>query len=424
MSDTLAPAWARGPLRPFRFRQYRCLAASITFELAAAGVWLIALVWQVIELRGGPGNLSFVASGTALGLVLTVLVGGVAADRIPQRRVMVAVTVVRVAVTAVVSALALAGLVTFWHLALAGLVLGLASGFYFPAYSAILPSVVDADDLLAANGMEGVLRPVMMNAAGPALASLVVAAWSPAWAFVLVLALEVGCLLTILLLHPVPLRRDLVADDTHPVRAAAADLVIGFRYMVSTPWLLATLLFASAMVLVVIGPLEVLVPFVIKDQAGGDATDHAWVLAAFGLGGAAASLLMASIRMPRRYLTIMVAMWGAACLPMAVVGFATSVPLIAAALLITGALFSAPTVIWGTLLQRRVPAELLGRVSSLDFFVSLAFMPVSMALAGAVGELIGLKATFLVAGVAPIFLAVAAIALARMPVDEIDHPLG
>jgi hypothetical protein len=80
-------------------------------------------------------------------------------------------------------------------------------------------------------------------------------------------------------------------------------------------------------------------------------------------------------------------------------------------------------VIWGTLLQRRVPPHLLGRVSSLDFFVSLVFMPVSMAVAGAVSAGIGLGPTFAVAGLVPTVIAVAAIVLAKMPKDELAHPL-
>ena len=80
-------------------------------------------------------------------------------------------------------------------------------------------------------------------------------------------------------------------------------------------------------------------------------------------------------------------------------------------------------VIWGTLLQRRVPPHMLGRVSSLDFFVSLALMPVSMAIAGPVGEWIGIPTTFVLAGAVPVFLAVAAILGWRLPADEIAHPL-
>ncbi|WP_350226649.1 hypothetical protein [Naasia aerilata] len=88
-----------------------------------------------------------------------------------------------------------------------------------------------------------------------------------------------------------------------------------------------------------------------------------------------------------------------------------------------GFTFQAGTVIWGTLLQRRVPPALLGRVSSLDFFVSLALMPVSMALAGPVGEQIGIPATFVIAGVVPPFLALAAVVAFGLLRDEIEHPL-
>jgi hypothetical protein len=80
-------------------------------------------------------------------------------------------------------------------------------------------------------------------------------------------------------------------------------------------------------------------------------------------------------------------------------------------------------VIWGTLLQRRVPPELLGRVASLDFFVSISLMPVSMAIAGPVSEAIGLRTTFLIAGVVPAAAAVVTIVAARLPRDEVAHPL-
>jgi hypothetical protein len=66
---------------------------------------------------------------------------------------------------------------------------------------------------------------------------------------------------------------------------------------------------------------------------------------------------------------------------------------------------------------------LLGRVSSLDFFVSLALMPVSMAIAGPVGEWLGISAAFAVAGGVPVLLAVAALLVWRLPSDEIAHPL-
>jgi hypothetical protein len=116
-------------------------------------------------------------------------------------------------------------------------------------------------------------------------------------------------------------------------------------------------------------------------------------------------------------------LWGLGCIPTVVFGLGSPLWVMIAAGLVTGAAFEAGVVLWGTLLQRRVPPALLGRVASLDFFVSLSFMPVSMALAGTVSEVIGLTATFLVAGLAPPVLAIVAVLAARLPADEIAHPL-
>ncbi|MDO9498371.1 MAG: MFS transporter, partial [Nocardioides sp.] len=261
------------------------------------------------------------------------------------------------------------------------------------------------------------------QAVGPGVAGVVVGLASSG-AAVGVAALASGLGLFALTFVPkTAVRRELPAEGGPAVASALADMREGFVYMVRTPWLLATLLFASIMILVLMGPLEVLVPFLIKDRLGGGPGDHALVLAAFGIGGAVGSLTMASFQMPRRYLTVMNLMWGIGCLPLAVMGVAGAVWQVVAAALVLGAMFSAPMVIWGTLLQRRVPAHMLGRVASLDFFVSISLMPVSMALAGPVSELIGLRSTFFIAAVVPGVAAVVATVWAKLPADEIAHPL-
>jgi MFS family permease len=410
-------------LTPLRSPAYRWLFGSLVASVLGAGLVVIALFWQVVELGGGPSQVSFVMTGSAVGMLATTLLGGALADRIPQKRILLAVELVNAAALGLVALLSLAGLLEVWHLALASLVTGLAAGLYYPAYSAVLPSLVPESDLLAANGLEGVLRPALMQAAGPAIAGALVGAFSPAVALG---AAAVAALVAAAFVLGMPLtavRREVVDDGTHPVRQVLVDVREGFVYMVRTPWLLATLVFASVMILVMMGPFEVLAPFSIKDRAGGGPTEHAWVLASFGIGGAIGSLTVASLRLPRRYLTVMNLAWGVGCAPLVVFGIATSVWPMVLAGFVMGAVFQGAMVIWGTLLQRRVPPAMLGRVSSLDFFVSLAFMPVSMALAGPVSELVGLRTTFLVAGLAPTVLAVVAILWARMPQDELAHPL-
>ena len=201
------------------------------------------------------------------------------------------------------------------------------------------------------------------------------------------------------------------------------ELREGFRYMIGTGWLFATLSFASLYVLVINGPIEVLLPFAVRDQTGSGPGGFALVLAAFGIGGAVGSLVISSLTMPRRYLTTMIMLWAGGTLPLALLGITDLLWVMAIAAFAVGFTMSAGMVIWGTLLQRRVPPHLLGRVSSLDFFVSLTFMPVSMALAGPVGEWLGVPLTFVLAGAIPVFLGLAAVLGGRLPADEIAHPL-
>jgi MFS family permease len=410
-------------LRPFRTGQYRILATALSMSLFGAGVWVIALVLQVRDLGGGPIQLSYAATGGAIGMLIAVLFGGVLADRVPQKLILIGVEVTKTLLIGAIAALALTGNLELWHLAVAAFVIGIAEGFFYPAYSALLPSVLPADDLLAANGFEGVLRPAVMQAAGPAVAALAVGLASPGLAFAIIVGSQVVAIAVLLALRTTPVRRDFDAQRGDPIRALFSDIGGGFGYMFRTPWLLTTLLLASLLVLLVMGPIEVLLPFAVFDQTGGDAGSFALVLAAFGIGGAVGSVVIASFKLPRRYLTWMNLMWGAGCLPLVVIGITDQLWVMAIAVFVVGFTFSGATVIWGTLLQRRVPPHLLGRVSSLDFFVSLLFMPVSMAIAGPVGEAIGTAPTFLLAGAIPVVLAAIAILVGRLPRDEIENPL-
>jgi MFS family permease len=421
-------------LRPFAHREYRVLIAALAISIFGSGMWAVAMVYEVIHLGGGPLELSLVAAAGSVGLVAFVLAGGIAADRLPQRLLIIAVEGANLAVIAGISGLALLGWLQLWHLALGGFVLGVGAAFFFPAYSAILPRILPPEDLLAANGMEGTMRPILQQAAGPAVAGILVAALSPAHAVTGVAAchLLAFCILNLLRRQPLPGTESVTAqggtgggaDSVPPSRTSVLhDLREGVSYTARTPWLLWTLLWACISVLFLIGPIEVLLPFVVRDQLGGDSRMFGFLLAIAGVGGAAASLATASFPLPRRYLSVMMVSWGAGTLPLAAVGIMDSFWVLAAALFIFGATGGMGMVIWGTLLQRRVPPHLLGRVSSLDFFVSLALMPVSMALAGPAAEVLPVGLIFLVAGTVCPVMAVVAMIAARMRADEDAHPL-
>ncbi|TDL44520.1 MFS transporter [Kocuria rosea] len=451
-------------LEPFRLGRYRVLAFAMFSSVFGAGIWAVALVHQVLQLEGTAVDLSAVTAVGALGMLVFVLVGGIAADRFPLARVLRLVETANLLTAGTVAVLALADGLRMGHLAAAAFVFGAGLGFFYPAYSASLPRILPARQLLAANGVEGTARPLLQQAAGPAVAGLLIGLVAPGGALALIALCHAAALVLLLRLH-VP-GHDAGADtapDAEPVagpagdptavpgpaagavvpaavpgarelsppreavgalRSVRQDLMEGVSYTVRTPWLLWTLLWAVLAVFLLLGPLEVLVPFLVRDRLGGDASTFGYLLACYGGASAVASLAVASLPLPRRYLSWMIVLWGFGTLPFGLVATTDSFWVMALCLAFVGAGDGAGMVLWGTLLQRRVPRHMLGRVSSLDFFVSIALMPVSMAVAGPVAQVVPLPVIFWTVALLTPALGLVALWAGRMREDELAHPLA
>jgi MFS family permease len=400
------------------------LFASVVISVFGAGMWAVVMVYTVIGSGGGPVDLSIVAAANAVGLLACAIPGGIVADRVSRRLILRVVEFANVVALTSVAVAGLSGPVPIAHLAVAAFVLGAGAGFFYPAYSAILPRILPPAQLLAANGLEGAIRPALQQAAGPAVAGVVVAAVvAPAHAVWVIAAAHAIALVLLLLVRPEPGSDAPTGDEAPTTKTVFHDLREAVAFTVRTPWLLWTLLYATVWVLVWMGPQEVLVPFVTAERIGEDPRWFGFLLAAFGAGGMVGSVFVSSRPLPRRYLTAMILVWGFSTLPFIVVGFTDQYWLMVLSCLLVGFGFSYGNVIWGTLLQRRVPRHMLGRVSSLDFFVSLALMPVSMALAGPVAQVVPIPVIFLVAGLTPFLLSFFVLWIARMRRDEVAHPL-
>jgi MFS family permease len=156
---------------------------------------------------------------------------------------------------------------------------------------------------------------------------------------------------------------------------------------------------ASLFLLVYLGPWDVLLPYVIKNELGATARDLGFVYAASGLGAVLAAVVMAQRELPRRAITLMYAGFTLEVAMMVVYGTATSVwPMLVAAF-VAGISIASASVIWLTLLQRHVPGRLLGRVTSLDWLVSISLTPISFAITGPVAAAIGVRETLVGAGI-------------------------
>jgi MFS family permease len=383
-----------------RLREFRLLLG------AQAPSWLgdrmvpIALAFAVLELGGSASEVGLVLAARSLPLVATLLIGGVVADRMSRRAVMVAADVARLIFQSVTAALLIAGAAEIWMLALLGGLTGAATGFFNPASTGLLPAIVPPERLQEANG----IRATALSGgeiAGPALAGVLIAVVGPGWAIAVdaaTFAVSAVCLLLLRL----------------PVRAPRAggtflaDLREGWGMFRSLTWVW-TFVALAAVGNLLWGAWSTLGPVVAERELGGAA---AWgsVMAAMGIGALLGSL--AAVRAtPRRPLVLSVLVYGLFVAPLALLAAGAPVPVLAFGSLLAGLSMMLGNSVWESTLMRHVPGESLSRVSAYDWFGSMAFAPVGLIIWGPVSELIGVSPALWVAAALVVVSTVAALSV-------------
>ena len=391
-----------------RGREFRLLFSGQAVSVLGDRMVAVALAFAVLEIGGSVADVGLVLAAGTFPLVATVLVGGVVADRASRRAVMVAADLVRVASQGTMSVLLIAGAAEVWMLALLAGVAGAATGFFGPASTGLLPEIVLTEQLQPANALNASAVSTG-EILGPVVAGLLVAAAGAGWAIAvdaLTFAASAACLAMLRV----------------PTRAAAqrssfaADLRDGWAAFRSRRWVW-TFVADFAIVNLLWGAWGTLGPIVAANDLGGAA---AWgsILAAMGVGALAGSLLAVRAK-PTRPLLFAALADGLFALPLAFLAATPSVPLIACGALLSGAGMALAISVWESTLQRHIPTKSLSRVSSYDWFGSLAFYPLGLAIWGPVATLIGTGSSLWLA----FTLAVVA-TLALLGVPEIRHLRG
>jgi len=361
-----------------RRREFRLLFGAQAVSVLGDRMVAVALAFAVLEIGGSAADVGLVLAAGVFPLVGSVLVGGVVADRASRRAVMVGADLVRVASQGTMAALLIAGAADVWMLALLAGVTGTATGFFDPASTGLLPELVPAAQLQPANA----LRSSAISAGeilGPLAAGLLVATAGAGWAIAAdaaTFAVSAPCLV----LLRVPTR---VAAGT---RSFVADLRDGWVAFRSRRWVWTVVAYV-AIGNIVWGAWNGLGPVVADRDLGGAA---AWsiVLAAAGVGALAGSLLATQVD-PRRPLLFVALTDGLFALPLAFLAAVPPVPLLACGALVSGAGMMVGMSVWESTLQRHIPGESLSRVSSYDWFGSMAFYPLGLAIWGPVAAAIG-----------------------------------
>jgi MFS family permease len=377
---------------PLRHRDFRVMWIGMTVSLLGDGIFLVAMAWQAYAISNAPGALAMLGIAMTLPHIAFLLVGGAVSDRCDRRRVMLCSDALRGSAIAVMAVLSLSGSLGLGQMVALVAVYGAGTAFFGPAFDAVVPDVLPPEELPRANALDQFIRPIALRLGGPALGGLLIGGIGVGAAFAVnaaSFAVSAAALAT--------MRR----GPRHPPREDASmlsEIRAGVSYVRANVWLWGTFLAATFGYLAFMGPAEVLLPYVVKNDLHGSARDLGFVFAAGGVGAVGAAVLMARRELPRRSITFLYASWTLATL--AIVGYglaATTWQLMVACLAFNG-LETAGTIIWATTKQRHVPADLLGRVSSLDWLISIGLLPLSFALCGPAAAALGARTTLIAAG--------------------------
>jgi MFS family permease len=383
-------------LRVLRNRDFGLLWLGQAVSLIGDGIYLVAIAWLVLDISNEPTALGLVGLAWTLPMVASLLISGVLSDRFERRRLMITADLLRLVAIAAIAALALAETAELWQVIGLVVVYGIGQALFQPAFSAVVPDVVPRDQLLQANAVRELMEPIGLRFAGPALGGFLIAVFGVGEAFVVDAATFGVSALAVSLMSPQPPAR----EETGGMRS---DLMEGFAYVRAHAWLWATLAGAALFLLVTYGPMEVLLPYIIKNELGGDAATFGTVLAVGGLGSITAAVVLSITGLPRRHVTFMWSAWTVGVVMdvgLALAGAAWQMCVLA---FFSFGLATAGLLTWSMLMYTLVPGEMLGRVSSLDWFISIGLTPLSFALTGPIADTFGARETLAGAGILGLF---------------------
>ncbi|MGA3218629.1 MAG: MFS transporter [Acidimicrobiales bacterium] len=389
---------------PLRRKDFRLLWTGMAVSLLGDGIFIVAVAWQAYAISDRPSALAYVGVATSAPQLAFLLVGGAVSDRSSRRTVLFWADLVRALAVGGLAALVAGGSAHLYDLCLVGAVIGTATAFASPSFDALVPQLVPGPELVQANAIEQFARPFALQLAGPALGGVAVALLRPSGSFALDAASFAFSALCV---------RRMVAIDGYRATTGATraglrqetgarlrhEIGEGLRYVRSQVWLWGTFLSATFTYLLFIGPTQVLLPYVVRNSLHQGASTYGEVLAAGGVGALIGAIVSGHRRHPRRPMLWIYGWWTLATLAVAGYGLATSAWGLAGAALVVNGAEAAGTVVWATLKQRRVVNSMLGRVSSIDWAISTALLPLSYALTAPVAEALGARQTLVGVGV-------------------------
>jgi MFS family permease len=387
-------------------RDFRLFFTGYAASVLGISMVPVALTFAVLQQGGSVSDVGYVLAAQTIPLVALLLFGGVLADRLPRKTVIITADLVRCANELLLAILLITGHAPLWMLVISAAVLGAGQSVSLPALSGMAPQVVSAERLQDANALRGVAESGS-RIIGPAIAGVVVTSAGAGWVIAIDVvshAVDAFCLSKLRPSAP------LAADDG----LLWKQLRVGWQEFRSRTWLWVITLHFGLFNMLAVAPFAVLGAVLASEHFGGA---QAWglMLAAQGVGAMVGGLGALGVRFPRP-LVVATLCTMLFALPMIMLAARAPFAVVVGAAFVTGAGIAIFDMTWETSLQRNVPPEALSRVAAYDGLGSFALLPVGYALVGPLSITLGDETTVWASAIW-----VVATALAVLTVPSVRH---
>lgn len=374
-------------------RSFALLWSGQTLSRLGDSLFTIALAWWVLQKTGSATAMGIVLICSTLPMLMLLLFGGVAVDRFPRLHLMLASDLLRGGVVIVIAFLAFQQWLALWEIFVMSALFGGVEAFFYPAYTALVPDLVPSKMLPSANS----LRSISLQAAqivGPAIGAGIIALGGTSLAFALDGISFIVSAVCVVALPQMPVL-SLAAEKEAGV---LQDILKGISTVMHSPWLWITLLVAGVSTIFLVGPDEAVLPLLVKQRFGMQVGFYALLTSLSACGSITAAFLLGHFKRLRHRGWLTYGSWLIASLTLLVIGLPLSVIGVSIAFCIQGAAITILGLAWMNSLQEFVPADQLGRVASIDIFVSSGLLPIGYGLAGVAADRFGAPPVFVLGG--------------------------
>ncbi len=378
----------------FKVRDFRLVWAGESISLLGDQFYMVALPWLTLQLTGSGLALGAVAAAAGIPRAVFMLLGGAITDRFSPRSVMFASNAIRIILTALITLLVLTHAIQFWMLFIGALVFGLVDAFFFPASTAIVPMVVEKEQIESGNALMQITAQ-LSNFVGPALAGLVIASLSGAANLQAVeasvatgdirgIGVAIGFDALTFVVAAVALwlmKGGRVAVQQEHKQSVLASISEGLRLVWSDPVLRTMITLTAAINFFFTGPMGVGIPVLANHLPEGAAAFGA-ILSAFGGGALVGAILGGTLPSPRKLGIVAMSLIAIAGVGLGLFGIVNNLLIGVVVAIGMGLAVGYVNVVSISWLQKRIPAEKMGRVMSLVMLGSFGLGPISNFIAG------------------------------------------